>query len=193
MDPINTLMNEHRVIEQVLQSMEDVLRNLSEQKQTDRETLGKYVTFLREFADGMHHAKEEDILFEKMVEYGFSREAGPIAVMLSDHETSRGFVRILKASAERGNDPWTEEEVNGVLQAAANYIELLRSHIYREDTILYTMARHHIPADELYAMGKKFAEMNKLEENSGKKQKLYALAAELTSEKASEENLEIRN
>ncbi|MBK9032944.1 MAG: tetratricopeptide repeat protein [Myxococcales bacterium] len=32
-----------------------------------------------------HHGKEEDLLFEAMVEHGFSREQGPLAVMLHEH------------------------------------------------------------------------------------------------------------
>jgi hemerythrin-like domain-containing protein len=182
MDPINVLMNEHRVIEQVLDALEAFTRDLAQRGEADREQLRRFAMFIREFADATHHGKEEDILFVKMMEVGFPRESGPLAVMFSDHETGRKYAAVLRAAAERTGQPWTEEEVERVGRAAVGYIELLRAHIYREDTILYVMARQRIPSDDLYQMGKRFTAMMAEQEASGNKQRLYALAAELTGQ-----------
>ncbi|MGD0266766.1 MAG: hemerythrin domain-containing protein, partial [Candidatus Methylomirabilota bacterium] len=38
-----------------------------------------------------HHGKEENLLFKTMVDRGFPRQGGPIAVMLHEHETGRSF------------------------------------------------------------------------------------------------------
>jgi hemerythrin-like domain-containing protein len=182
MDPINVLMNEHRVIEQALDALEAFTRGLAEHGEADREQLGRFAMFIRDFTDATHHSKEEDILFVKMMEVGFPRESGPLAVMFSDHETGRKHAAVLREAAERMGQPWTAEEVERVGRAAVGYIELLRAHIYREDNILYVMARQRIPSDDLYQMGQRFAAMMAEQEARGEKQRLYALAAALTGE-----------
>ena len=51
------------------------------------------VELIRNFADGLHHAKEENLLFPLLGEKGFSPEQGPVAVMLSEHTQGRDFVK----------------------------------------------------------------------------------------------------
>ena len=78
MDAIETLMNEHRTIERVLDALgafADETRR-ARRHRARRSSRGSS-TFLREFADAHHHHKEEDVLFEAMIEHGFPREAGP--------------------------------------------------------------------------------------------------------------------
>ena len=82
-------MNEHRLIEQVLGSLETFASQVEEGLAPERPVLADYGTFLRGFADSCHHGKEEDILFQRMVERGFPRETGPVAVMLYEHEVGR--------------------------------------------------------------------------------------------------------
>ncbi len=48
----------------------------------------KAVQFPCTFADRCHHGKEENLLFKTMVDRGFPREAGAIAVMLLERNSS---------------------------------------------------------------------------------------------------------
>jgi hemerythrin-like domain-containing protein len=180
MDPINVLMNEHRVIEQVLDAFETTIRNFAETGELDRAKLAQYVRFIREFADAMHHGKEEDHLFEKMVEHGFPRDQGPVAAMFSDHDLGRQYAKVLSDASRNGRDGWTEDEANEIGRASVQYIELLRGHIHKEDNILYVMARRQIPADEMYQMGKTFESIAAGHTATGASEELYKLAAELT-------------
>ncbi len=86
MDAIETLMNEHRTIEQVLDAMVGFAEEARRRGATEKEELARFVGFVREFADACHHGKEEDILFAAMVAGGFPRNGGPIAVMLHEHD-----------------------------------------------------------------------------------------------------------
>ena len=99
MDPIETLMSEHRAIERVLDALVAFADDVERRGATDKEELSRFVTFLREFADTGHHGKEEDILFQAMVDGGFPNEDGPIGVMLRDHDEGRGLVGILDERA----------------------------------------------------------------------------------------------
>jgi hemerythrin-like domain-containing protein len=148
MDAIETLMNEHRQIEHVLDAMETFARELGESGGEDREELARFVTFLNELADSIHHGKEEAILFAAMAAHGFPTEAGPIAVMLSEHNRGRGLIRTLDDHSGQP-ESWTAADRTEVAEASRAYSSLLRAHIQKEDRMLYPMAKAGMPAEAM--------------------------------------------
>jgi hemerythrin-like domain-containing protein len=152
MDAIETLMNEHRTIERVIDALVAFTADARLRGTTDREELARFVGFLTGFADSLHHGKEEDVLFAAMARHGFPTEGGPIAVMLAEHARGRAFIQVLAAAAE-GDAPWTDADRRRIAEAAAGYGLLLRSHIHKEDAILYPMAEQHLPPPALEAVG----------------------------------------
>ena len=74
---IEDMMNEHRLIVQVLGSLDTLAHRLREQATVPRQDVARFATFFREFADKFHHAKEEDRLFVKMNECGFPSRVWP--------------------------------------------------------------------------------------------------------------------
>ncbi len=137
--PIETLMNEHRVIEQGLDSLDRLSGGLSTNDPAMRTRLGELVRFFREYADRVHHAKEEDRLFTALANHGFSSQSGPVYVMLSEHEIGRSHVSQL-AEVAGGDGPLTPEEVERISEHATAFSVLLRGHIQKEDNILFPMA-----------------------------------------------------
>ena len=73
MEAIETLMAEHQQILGAIGALE-VYAGEVRRGGGDAAELGRFVTFIREFADAHHHAKEEDMLFAAMVEAGFPRD-----------------------------------------------------------------------------------------------------------------------
>ncbi|MEI6275200.1 MAG: hemerythrin domain-containing protein [Prolixibacteraceae bacterium] len=109
--------------------------------------LEEVVSLIRKFADGLHHAKEENLLFPLMAEKGFSLQQGPVAVMLTDHEEGRKFVR--------GMDEHIQLYKSGQLSALnlvyanmAGYNDLLRNHISKENNILFRMADNAFTSED---------------------------------------------
>jgi hemerythrin-like domain-containing protein len=143
MEATDVLMQEHRTIEQVLDALEAFAGELVRARRTEKDELGRFVTFIREFADARHHAKEEGVLFEAMVEQGFPREGGPIPVMLHEHAQGRALVGILASHATQ-EPAWSEEDLGSIAEAALQFAALLRHHIQKEDRILYPMAERHL-------------------------------------------------
>jgi hemerythrin-like domain-containing protein len=144
MDAIETLMNEHRLIERVIDALVAFAGETSRKVGDDRAELGRFVTFIRELADQVHHGKEEEVLFAAMVEAGFPRQAGPVGVMLAEHAEGRRLVGLLRALSEQPA-PWADAERQLLVEAANGYGGLLRSHIHKEDAILYPMAEQRVP------------------------------------------------
>ena len=93
------LKSEHRMIEQVLNCLEKMAETACVSRVFDRDSAREALEFFRHFADRCHHGKEEDILFQRMIERGFPRQAGPLAVMLHEHELGRSHVRALAGIA----------------------------------------------------------------------------------------------
>ena len=101
--------------------------------------LEEVVDLIRDFADGLHHAKEETLLFPLMGEKGFSLQQGPVAVMLMEHEQGRAFVRGM-ADHIQGYKSGQLNALNLVYANMNGYSELLSNHIAKENNILFRMA-----------------------------------------------------
>ncbi len=179
MDPIKKLVDEHRNILAVLESFDQFAATTVSSDFCDRARLGAYVSFIREYADKYHHAKEEDILFATMAENGFSRNEGPIAVMLAEHDEGRKYVKFLLEASQEPRD-LSADERRAVANTIRAYTELLRGHIYKEDNILYPMANQHLPSESYRLMALRFDVVEKAREASGEVARLEALGRELT-------------
>ena len=177
---IEVLMNEHRLIEQALGSLESYGAAVGEGFSPGRELIGEYAAFFRGFADSCHHGKEEDILFQRLVERGFPRDAGPLAVMLHEHELGRAHVRELFTLAS-GTGTLSPRETSELVNNISGYVPLLRGHIRKEDNILYPMALRMLTAPELDAMNTEFEKFEASFRADGSLDRLAALADKLTT------------
>jgi hemerythrin-like domain-containing protein len=180
MDAIETLMNEHRLIERALEALVSFVDEVRRKAADDRQELGRFVAFIREFADAHHHGKEEKILFQAMIEAGFPRQGGPIAVMLFEHDQGRALVGQLAALAEQPA-PWSAEERQRVAEAAYAFSQLLHNHIHKEDAILYPMAEQRLPPDALERVSASCERYEQEKSASGETERLTALAGELVA------------
>lgn len=179
MTPIETLMEEHRTIERVIDAMETWAGSLTTASHDENVELKRFVQFIQEFADAIHHGKEEDILFAAMIKHGFPREQGPIAVMLHEHGLGRGIVNTMAALA-RLDTPWGETDRQRVKDAVASYAALLRPHIDKEDNILYRMAEMHLQGAAMDDVARHFDMFASKNDTTSRKQVLLSLADELT-------------
>ena len=185
MDAIETLMNEHRLIERALDALVSFADEVRRKTTDDKEELGRFVTFIREFADACHHGKEEAILFAAMVEAGFPRNGGPIAVMLFEHDQGRALVRKLAALAQQ-ESPWSADDRQRVAEAAYGFSQLLHSHIHKEDAILYPMAEQRLPPDVLERVSADCERYEQEKTGSGEHERLHRLAEELLARHGSD-------
>lgn len=178
MDAIETLMNEHRVIERVCDALVGFADEARRKGTTDKDELGRFVMFIREFADRCHHGKEEDILFTAMVAHGFPRNGGPIAVMLHEHGEGRALVGALAAKAAQ-DGAWTPADLQEIADAASGYSNLLHAHIHKEDAILYPMAEQHLAPEVMAEVGAACERFEAERTGEGAHERYHALAEDL--------------
>ena len=152
--PVEVLMREHRLIEQVLAALEQRLTTL-EARPFPREFFERTLEFFRAFADGCHHHKEEECLFPAMEARGVPRHGGPIGVMLHEHEIGRAHLRGIRENLEAA-EGGSAAAVAAIRREATGYIELLRQHILKEDNILFRMARMVLPPEDVVRLDPEF-------------------------------------
>ncbi len=183
MDAIETLMSEHRLIERAIDALVAFADEALRKSTDDKEELVRFVTFIREFADACHHGKEEEILFAAMVEAGFPRHAGPVGVMLMEHEQGRSYVRALSELATQAG-AWSVEDRQRLADAAYGYAQLLRDHIHKEDAVLYPMAEQRLPPELLARVAADCEAFEAERTGSGEHERLHRLGDELIARHA---------
>jgi len=149
---IKNLENDHVNILRLIDVMEQMVLKVS----TESAHAEMVVDLIKNYADGFHHAKEENLFFPLLVKKGFSNEQGPIAVMLHEHTEGRNYVKGMT------------EEINNIRQGDASaftelyeymqgYIDLLRAHIGKENNVLFRMADKALSPEEQQALLIRFA------------------------------------
>ncbi len=175
-------MSEHRVIERVIHALESAAKRIEQGGDVRPGFFVEAADFIKGFADGCHHKKEEGVLFKEMAENGVPVEGGPVGVMMFEHEQGRVFTRTMREAALKlADDPSTCE---AVVENALGYAALLRQHIMKEDRILFPMADRFIPLEKQERMAEGFERIEHEETNAGVHEKYLALADALEQEAA---------
>ncbi len=131
------LMNDHQTTEKVFVAVE---RALAAPGGPSPAVLRDAMEYFQGYVDGCHNKKEENHLFPLIEQRGISRTGGPLAVMLSEHEQSRALLAELvrPANGYLAGDRGTLDDLRA---AFGQYSSLLKNHYWKENDILYPMAR----------------------------------------------------
>lgn len=160
MKPTEQLKEEHNAIKIMLQILQAVCGKLESGQEVNAGHLDMIIDFIRIFTDKCHHGKEEGILFPAMEEVGITKESSPIEVMLTEHDSGRGYVKGMSQGIT-GYKKSGLKAAPKIVKNARGYIELLTQHIYKEDNILYPLADRYLP---VIAQGRLMAKFEELEE-----------------------------
>lgn len=137
----------------------EVMLEMAQRPEPDPVYIDEVVDIIRNFADGLHHAKEENMLFPMLVDKGIPAENGPVGVMLHEHVQGRNFV----AEMALGSIDWREGRKDAaarINQALQGYAILLQNHIAKENNILFRMADNLMSAQEEEKMYHNFVKVD---------------------------------
>ena len=138
MRTIQILEAEHEEILEFVGYVEMECLQILQGKEVQEDFFRKSIVFIREFADNIHHKKEEDILFRYMMDH-----LGDVATklirsgMLVEHQLARYHVMELENNLNTYLE--TKEDINKlqIIVHAMSYVNLLRSHIDKENNAVY--------------------------------------------------------
>lgn len=181
MKATDILMEEHTVIERVLTTLDTAASQLEQGRALRPGFFIDAADFIKGFADGCHHKKEEGVLFTAMVANGMPSQGGPISVMLAEHEQGRIYTRAMREAAQKlaAGDASARGDI---IRNARGYVGLLRQHIAKENGILFPMAGRVIPASEQDKVTEDFEHIEHEETGEGVHEKYLALAEALEAE-----------
>ncbi len=98
------------------------------------------IEYFTGYVDACHNHKEEDHLFPLIESLGIPRNGGPLAVMLAEHRKSEDALAAL-VSAGRAYVDGNRGRLGDMRSAFDAYSTLLKDHFWKENDILYPMAR----------------------------------------------------
>jgi hemerythrin-like domain-containing protein len=144
---VEMLVEEHRVILMVVKGLEAVALAIRSGERVDTASLNDAVSFMREYADRFHHAKEEELLFPSFVSHGVPLHGCPIEALLHDHQRGRELVSALAKAIEAsaGGDLGASQTIANVI---GSIVELYSNHIWKEDVMVFPMAERLLPPEE---------------------------------------------
>jgi hemerythrin-like domain-containing protein len=139
MNAVAAMEQEHVVIRGVCDALGVFVGKVRRAGVDARAELGRFVSFLREFSDGCHHQKEEDVLFAAMMRHDPAVHGERVAALLRDHDKVRRHVLVL-IDLTATTRPWTDEDRERLEERAGAYHELLNEHIRDEEEIAFPAA-----------------------------------------------------
>jgi hemerythrin-like domain-containing protein len=172
MKATDILMDEHRVIEQVLSCLEKLAEGYEAEEKLDDTSALEALAFFRNFADRCHHGKEEGHLFPLLEARGLGHQGGPTGVMLHEHDEGRRLV----AAMARALDCDTPRDF---VQHARAYVKLLREHIRKEDQCLFPMAAGILSGSDAESLAQRFEHVEHAEMGEGTHEHYLQLANDL--------------
>ncbi len=166
---IDDLTHEHQAILSALGILDRIAKRIGGGGRPEPKDLRDFLGFLKEFADKCHHGKEEGILFPALVKAGIPEKGGPVGVMLSEHVQGRKLIAEME-SAVTGTADYRK-----FASAAQEYSDLLKSHIEKENRVLFPAAENTLSAGQLEQIYGSFEEHEENVIGHGRHEELHAM------------------
>jgi hemerythrin-like domain-containing protein len=159
--PTRQLADEHEYVMLVVGAMEAEVASIERTGRVHSDRVAQMIDFSRNFTDGDHHAKEEDLLFPFLEERS-AAAAGTISVLLSEHEAARDCIRAIEVALPDVDAADARRAAAARTTIAENlrlYTFLLPLHIGKEDTVLFPLMEDALSVQELEMLGEDFARL----------------------------------
>ncbi|MBI4299862.1 MAG: hemerythrin domain-containing protein [Chloroflexi bacterium] len=181
MRPTEALMDDHVAIKRVLKALSIAADRVDAGQKADVDVFAKSVDFVVNYADKCHHGKEESALFPLLEAYGLPREAGPVGVMLMEHEQGRKYIGSLAKAIERfrAGDASASKEI---ASSARGYVTTMYNHILKEEDILFQMADGMMTEEDGTALLEQFEEIEQKTTAPGAHERYLQLVDEIEAE-----------
>lgn len=179
MKSIEDMINEHENVKRMIKVIRKYCYKVLKSEYIDYEDFYRIIDFIRNYTDGHHHAKEENILFKTMGEkIPKLANNGPITGMLIEHDMARLYVSNLEKALkeyEKGND----EARLDIIANAISYGDLLSRHIDKENNVIYKFAENMLSEDVKEEIDRQSNELEKSAEEKGIQEKYIGMLNEL--------------
>lgn len=142
---IEVLLEEHRNILKFNDFLRKMCCGIIDGDVVDVRIFRECIEFGRNYADHQHHGKEEKVLFDVML-----KQLGSVAEklikngMLVEHDLGRLYLMELENAITRYECSQVTENKMDIIVNAVAYGALLKRHIEKEDSVVYTFAERSL-------------------------------------------------
>jgi len=187
--PTSQLAAEHEYVKLVVGAMDDEVAYIERTGNVHTERVAQMIDFTRNFTDGDHHAKEEDLLFP-LLEERSATAGGTISVLLSEHEAARDCIRAIDEALPDAAGPDRARREKAAVVIAGNlklYAYLLPLHIGKEDSVLFPLAEELLSVQEQEMLAEDFGRLADVEGAAEAAEHYHRLAHDLSTPPADHE------
>jgi hemerythrin-like domain-containing protein len=177
MEPLEELREEHGAVMKALSILQGLTPKLDAQSPRAEEDLRRLLEFLTVFVDQCHHAKEEAFLFPAM-EKAHTRNKPLIDELIFEHEKGRMMVVTLGAALERAARGEVRD-AQPLVETIQEYVPLFRTHIRKENGILFPEARELLSERDRQVMAREFEELEEKRIGKGRHEAFHRMIQEL--------------
>jgi hypothetical protein len=157
--PIHTLMEEHKFLLQFCDKLKNVVQKSKAIKDFDLlpEEMKQLNHITEHFKDSeSHYVREENVLFPYLEKHGITQ---PPAIMWSEHNRIREIKKKLYKLVDNHKSMVFQDFIEGLNEVAITLGDMLQSHFYKENNILFPTALEVITENEWTRINAQFDEL----------------------------------
>lgn len=160
MNPVEVLMEEHRLIERVVALLGRISKQSNDLSESETGFLTAVIDFFRMYADHTHHGKEEGILFRELDKKQLSAaHAEVMKSLISEHVYAREVTQRL-SEAQFKFSGGNSDSVPEIRQCIKDLVTLYPFHIEKEETRFFHVSFEYLSLQEQQAMLEEFKEFD---------------------------------
>jgi hemerythrin-like domain-containing protein len=129
---IGLLISEHKVILRSVEVLRAMARHATDTQELNVGDVRGLLEIIRLFADDLHQGKEEGALFPVFTAKCDPLEVDAVRHMVFEHEEDRSLMEGIEDAIQRSH-------AGDFAENAHRLVDILRTHIYKEDNILFEM------------------------------------------------------
>ncbi len=181
MKPTNMLVNEHRIIEQVLNCLERMTERCASKGRLEEAPAREAIGFFRAFAECAHLAKEEAHLFPLVAGTKCPQGCHPSELTTREDQHGHAHLQAMEEAIE-GAAAGEKDSVKRFMHHGQEYIALLMRYIENEEDWLFPQANRVLDEAKQQALGERLQRHDRENQCGGSHEKYVTIANRLADQ-----------
>lgn len=162
MNLYDVLMQEHRLIENMLKLVNNEIIIIDQKESVDPDFIDMIADFIYVYADQTHHGKEEEIFFGELAKKDLTTyDRKLMELLVNEHFDERKIVKDL-VLAKKDYINGDTESIEIIIENFSFLANFYSEHIRKEEQILFPNSRNYLSPEEREKMLGLFNEFDRL-------------------------------
>ena len=158
-DPITQLIDEHRIMERVMDVMDKLAEGIEEQRPISSDMIMGNIGMLLECNDEYHYGKEEDILLPFLEEIGKNEMKESIQSCITKYRENDKYLTTIIDSAEDYSNGDMDATIR-IMENIREFVRNVRPLYLNEDEEIFKPLKKNLTTEEMDRLSEKFQEFD---------------------------------